>query len=371
MPVAFRYLTLYALLIVPVVIVGWKPEAVSSLLLPSAEEGPPITAFLILALYATCILVAPPILLVVAVAAGDIGDLFAPAHWARCFARRGADLFLIYVLYLGSMFVVLLLCAPVIGIAMLLGAKSAAVAGLFSGLFAAGTSILLLGQLCGEFARPLRPAEPATKIIAQQVPIVATPSAAQPVAPRKGPLLDAAKRVEEIVRTSEGNAARSVAALQELRDGYIPNPAVLHALSAAYVRAGRREDALAVAREGIAVCVRSGSSVLAAEMVVAFRDTLNAVGVTPEQAVMFAEALRGAKRAATAATLYSTLLTIRPVNSRAVKGALQTAQDLVAGGDAQASLALYDQLMECSAGTPLEDFVRDGRADAVRKARAG
>jgi len=368
-PVALRYLLLYAVLIVPVVIVGWKPELVASLLVPSPEGGRPIKSFLVLALYAACILVAPPILLVVAVAARDISDLFDPAHWTRCFARRGADLFLIYVLYMGSMLAVLLLCAPVIGMAALVGAKSTAVAGLFSGLFAAGTSILLLGQLCGEFARPLRPAEPATKIIAEQPPIIAIPSVGPVGAPRKGPLLDAAKRVNEIVRASEGDAAKAVAALEELRDSYIANPAVLHALTDAYARASRREDALATAREAIAVCVRSGSSVLAAEIVVAFRETLNAIGVTPEQAVMFAEALRGAKRPATAATLYSSLLTIRPVNSRAVKGALQTAQDLVAGGEAQASLTLYDQLMECSAGTPLEEFVRDGRADAVRKAR--
>ncbi len=190
------------------------------------------------------------------------------------------------------------------------------------------------------------------------------PTAEPPaVTPRKPPLLDAPKRVEQIIRESGGAAA-----LEQLRDAFAPNPSVLHALAIAYAQDGRRADALAVAREAIPLCVRSGSPVLAAEIAVVLRDAMDAAGITADQAMMFAESLRGAKKRDHAAALYGTLLMVRPVNNRVVKGALQTAQDIVAGGDAKASLALYEQLMECSVGTPLHEFVRDSRAEALRKA---
>lgn len=397
-PVALRYLTLQAILVVPLAIVGWRPELLVPLIVRGPDQSPPVAGILIVALYAACFLLAPPLLLIVSVSASSFGDIVSPSHWGRALGGRGADVFLIYVLFCGSLMVVLLICIPVVWVVTLIEPRALTGAAIVCALFGSGTSINLLGQLCGECARELHPAEPKMRIIANVAPRpgATSPAAAMPspaagtphepapavpqtagnvaspatAAPRKLPLLDGPRRVEEIVRAAVGNPAQAAEALEQLRHEFAPNASVLHALAVAYARSGKREEAIAVAREAIPLCARSGNVVLAAEIAAGFRENLDVLGVTPEQATGFAESLRTAKRLAPAAALYGSLLRMTTGNMRAMKGALQAAQDLAAAGDPQTALALFDQLMVAAEGTPLMEFVRDGRDAVMRKSGA-
>jgi len=289
------------------------------------------------------------------VSANETTDIFSPSHWSRCLANRGADLFLIYVLYIGSMCAVVMMCLPVILVVAMLSVKTILFTAALSGLFAGGAAVLLLGGLCGEFARVERQA----LVERQAPPPVVVRTGEAPVPPptsRKPPLLDAGKRV----------AGADIAALEELREHHAPNPYLLHALSLAYAEDGRRDEAVSVAREGIPLAMKSGGVILAAEMFDAFRTDAD-FGIPREQVVAFADALRASKRLAASARLYVVAVASQPGDVRAEKGAIATAEEFVTAGDVRSALHLYNFLIEHCVGSPLLEFVRERRAEALKR----
>jgi hypothetical protein len=307
-PVALQYLLLNIILLLPMLLVGWHPDLIRALISLREESGPALTLLLF---YVLVIFIAPPLLLIVEVSARETTQIISPMHWSRCFSNRGTDVFLIYVLYVGSLFAVVALCLPLLVLLATFTAKTLLFTLPLTVVFAAGAAVLLLGGLCGEYAR-----------VAVDAPVV-EPQAPKPavVLPpptsRKPPLLDAGKRVAE--------TKHDIAALEALREEHAPNPAVLHALSFAYASEGRRDDAIAVAREGIPLAMRSGGVILAAEMFDRFRADAD-FGIQREQVVAFADALRNSKRLATSARLYVFAVESQPTDVRAAKGAIATAE---------------------------------------------
>jgi len=348
-PVALQYLLLNVILLLPMLLVGWQPDLMRALISLHEESGPALTLLLF---YVLVIFIAPPLLLIVAVSARETTQIISPSHWSRCFSNRGTDVFLIYVLYVGSLFAAVALCLPVLVLLATFTAKTLLFTLPLTVVFAAGAAVLLLGGLCGEYAR----GAVDVPLVERQAPspVVVLP----PLTSRKPPLLDAGKRVAE--------TKHEIAALEALREEYAPNPAVLHALSFAYARDGRHDDAIAIAREGIPLAMRSGGVILAAEMFDRFRADAD-FGIPREQVVAFADALRNSKRLATSARLYVFAVESQPSDMRAAKGAIATAEEFVSAGDAKSALELYDFLLERCATSPLMDFVRERRADASRR----
>jgi len=355
-PVALQYLLLNVILLLPMLLVGWHPDLIRALISLREESGPALTLLLF---YVLVLFIAPPLLLIVAVSARETTQIISPAHWSRCFANRGIDVFLIYVLYVGSLFASVALCLPLVVLLATFTAKTLVFTLPLTMVFAAGAAVLLLGGLCGEYARVAVDAPIVERQAPSPVVVVSTGEA--PVAPltsRKPPLLDAGKRVAE--------TNHDIAALEALREAHAPNPAVLHALSFAYAREGRHNDAIAVAREGIPLAMRSGGVILAAELFDRFRADAD-FGIQREQVVAFADALRNSKRLATSARLYVFAVESQPTDVRAAKGAIATAEEFVTAGDAKSALQLYDFLLERCAASPLMEFVRERRADASRR----
>jgi len=348
-PVALQYLLLNVILLLPMLLVGWHPDLIRALISLREESGPALTLLLF---YVLVIFIAPPLLLIVAVSARETTQIISPSHWSRCFSNRGTDVFLIYVLYVGSLFASVALCLPLVVLLATFSAKTLVFTLPLTVVFATGAAVLLLGGLCGEYARVERQAPS---------PVVVVSTGEAPVAPltsRKPPLLDAGKRVAE--------TNHDIAALEALREEHAPNPAVLHALSFAYAREGRHADAIAVAREGIPLAMRSGGVILAAEMFDQFRADAD-FSIQREQVVAFADALRNSKRLATSARLYVFAVESQPSDVRAAKGAIATAEEFVSTGDPKSALELYDFLLERCAASPLMEFVRERRADASKR----
>src|SRR3989304_3241222 len=70
----------------------------------------------LLLVYALIVSIAPPAFLVVSVSASSWGELLSAAHWRSRFGGRGGDFFLIYVVFVGALFCVLLAGLPIVGL---------------------------------------------------------------------------------------------------------------------------------------------------------------------------------------------------------------------------------------------------------------
>jgi len=343
------------ILLLPILFVGWRPDLIRALILLHEESGPALTLILF---YVLVLFVAPPLLLIVAVSARETTQIISPAHWSRCFAGRGNDVFLIYVLYIGALFTAVALSLPAVVILATITTTTLLFTLPLTVVFAAGAAVLLLGGLCGEYAHV-----PGESLVERQAPspvvVLRTGEAlAAPLTSRKPPLLDAGKRVAE--------TNHDIAALEALRDSHAPNPAVLHALAFACAREGRHDDAIAIAREAIPLAVRSGGVILAAELFDRFHGEAD-FGVPREQVVAFADALRNSKRLAISARLYTLAIESQPGDVRAIKGAMATAEELAGSGDTAAARQLYDFLLERCAASPLMDFVRERRTGSLTR----
>lgn len=359
-PVALQYLLLNVILILPLLMIGWHPDIVPALVELRGDAGPALALILF---YIALLLLAPPLLLIVSVSARETTQILSPSHWARCFSGRVTDLLLIYVLYIGALFASVVLCLPVMLALTMVTVKTLLFTAPLSVCFSVGVAVLVLGGLCGEYARDLLPAEAEPQ--ASEIPTVVrrrTIETPVPVLPpptsRKPPLLDAGKRVAEM--------NRDIARLEELRESHAPNATVVHALSFAYAEQGRRDDAVALVREGIPLAIRSGGVILAAEMFDAFRSDTD-LGVPREQVVAFADALRNSKRLAASARLYTVAIESQPGDVKAAKGAIATAGDLLTSGDAKGAVELYDFLLDRCGASPLMEFVRERRAEASKR----
>ena len=375
--VALRYMALAIVLLAPLLVaVGSRDAALAMLMAPTGSAIAVLVYLLVIA-------ASPPALLVVAVSATSWSDLVSPAHWRFRFRGRWIDFVLIYVIFVGALFCLVLAGLPVVAFAwtkspQTLEATSAGVA-----LFATGFTISLLGRLCGSFAIP--PVSEATETkpvslhpsLAQFKGVVAArsedaggstppPTAA---APRKTALLDAGVRVEQLRATLGADSTALAAALRELDETFLPHPAVRQALAVALVAAGRQQEALDVAREAIPSCMKTGSVAAAALIYEALLPSGETFGLAKEQIVALGDALKSMKRYTAAVQVYAGVLSSNAGDVKAMKGLIAVAQTLSQQqGSAATAVRIYDHLVSHCPGSPLLDFVNAERAKLGRKA---
>ena len=148
--VALRYLSLTAVWLVPLVVLGLRVEQ-------AADLGPALmfgaTKLMMFAtLYFLLMTLTPPLFLIVSVTAEDFGQVFTPDHWKRQFTGRLADLFVVYVVYTGTLGMVLILSVAPAMMAFNTNVWLGVLVAVLSFCLLFGVSVNLLGRLCGFFA---------------------------------------------------------------------------------------------------------------------------------------------------------------------------------------------------------------------------
>jgi hypothetical protein len=108
---------------------------------------------------------------------------------------------------------------------------------------------------------------------------------------------------------------------------------------------------VALAREAIPLCIRSGNLGAAALMCEALLETGDPLGMTKEQLVSIGDTLKGMKRSVAAVDVYSRVLRLDPTDVKATKGTIAIAQDLGHQKETAAmAVRIYDALIaKCSA----------------------
>jgi hypothetical protein len=377
--VALRYMILTLVLLVPLLLVApWRDAGLATITTPTV-------AAVLLLVYVLVVLAAPPTLLVVSVSAASWGDLVSAEHWASRFRGRGGDFFLIYVVFVGALFCVLLAGLPIVSLAGMNGARAMMLTGAAVAVFATGFSISLLGRLCGSFAvvQTAAAAEKAPPTLhpslsrfdrsdaGHSAPAGGTPTAAPAAAPRKTALLEAGAKVEALRARHAGDAAALAAALGELDAAFLPQPTVRQALVMALISAGRLQEAVAVAREAIPLCMRSGNVGAAALMCEALLETGDPLGLGNDQLNAIGETLKGMKRSTAAVDVYARVLRLDPTDVKAMKGTIAIAQELAQQKESAAmAVRIFDALIANCPGSPLLEFVKAERAKASRKTGA-
>jgi len=367
--IALRYMTMSLVLLVPLVLVApWHRAGVATVMTPTLDA-------VFLLLYVVLVVTVPPALVVVSVSAASWGDLVSIEHWRSRFDGRGGDFFLIYVVFVGALFCVLIAGLPIVSLAGLSSVRALTLSGVALAVFATGFSISLLGRLCGSFAAP--EPEAAPEVAPTLHPSLSkfqsaaggptTPASDSP--PRKTTLIDASARVEELRAKHAGDATALVSALGKIDEEFLPHPAVRHALVMALLSAGRLPDAAAVAREAIPLCIRSGNGGAAALMY----EALLAASVPPElskdQMISLGDTLKGMKHSTAAVDVYARVLRQAPTEVKALKGTIAIAHELAQQKEtAAAAVRIYDDLTTICPQSPLLDFIKEERAKASGKA---
>ena len=145
-----RYLFVTFAWLVPVFFLGLKNMSDPQMMM----MGPAMSGRMAMAFAAYMMLstLSPPVVLIAAVSADDIGDFLSAAHWKQSFSGRGGDLFMVYAAYAGTIGMAFVITFPILmatsAVAWQLTVLVAAVIGAF--LF--GWMVNLLGRLCGFFA---------------------------------------------------------------------------------------------------------------------------------------------------------------------------------------------------------------------------
>jgi hypothetical protein len=145
--VAARYLSLTALWLVPLMLLGTVPE--------QATMGPAMFSdkvMIFLLFYMLLMTLTPPLFLIVSVSAQNFADLFSADHWRARFAGRLDDLFTVYVVYTGTLGMVLALSLPLLVAAFAVHVNIGFLIGGLTFCLLLGMSVNLLGRLCGFFA---------------------------------------------------------------------------------------------------------------------------------------------------------------------------------------------------------------------------
>src|SRR5262245_44280312 len=114
--VTLRYGTLTLIWLLPVLLLGWLPQAVTNAI-AQLMMGEGVTKILALtAIFLTLTALTPPVFLIVSVGATRYIDIADRRHWGRLFQNRAPDLFLVYSVYLGALGMVLCLSLPLFSI---------------------------------------------------------------------------------------------------------------------------------------------------------------------------------------------------------------------------------------------------------------
>jgi hypothetical protein len=375
--VALRYLVLSIVVLAPMLFVA-QSRAAALALVTTPRAGAILALIYVLAATA-----APPALLVGSVSASSFRDLVSLEHWRSRFRSRWGDFFLIYVIFIGALVCVVLACLPIVGFAATRSADAMRVASGAIVVFGIGFSISLLGRLCGSFA-----VEPESAI-AETTPATLHPAlspfagaaaahsgapggavpAAPAAPPRKSALLDAGARVEQLRTEHASDPAAFAAALRDLDEAFLPHPAVGQARTLALAGAGRRQEAVDVARDAIPLCLKSGNVAAAALMYEALLASGETFGLTKDQIVALGDSLKSLKRPGAAVRVYAGVLRAHAGDVKAMKAMIAIAEDLSQQKDTAAqAVQVYDYLIAHCAGSPLLDFVNAERAKAQRKA---
>ncbi len=375
--VALRYISLAIMVLTPLLVVLRSRDAALAMLLASKAS---VIAVLV---YVLVIMASPPALLVVAVSAESWSDLLSPAHWGSRFRGRWMNFFLIYVIFVGALFCLVLAALPIVAFAWTKSTDTMEMTGEGIALFAIGFTISLLGRLSGSFATPPVPEATETKpaplhpslsqfkgvVAARSEEAAGSAPPATAAAPRKAALLDAGARVEQLRATHGADAAALVAALRELDETFLPHPSVRQALALVLVAAGRQQEALEVAREAIPSCMKTGNVAGAALMYEALLPSGETFGLAKEQIVALGDALKSMKRHTGAVKIYAGVLTSNAGDVKAMKGMIAVAQILSQQPETAATAArIYDHLISHCPDSPLLDFVNAERAKLERKA---
>lgn len=351
--------------------------------------------------------VTPPLFLCISVAAGGFVEIFHPETWKRTFGGRLPDLLTIYAVYSGA--VALLL---VVGVPITLGLFAVAwplglLFGLASLVFFVGVSLDLLGRLCGFFAfghDPLSPAGSGAPIggptDAGSSGVAGAPSDAAPafgaatamaegegvpLAAQAGPtaegdaaggpalpiLREPQAHVDEARRRFKVDPAGAIAELEELQATHAPCGPLLQAIALLHLENGNVDGALESAKHAFPVCFAAGQSFVAADLYCALWPHRERLDLGAEPTAKIAGILARRNELTRAANAFAAVMRDDPTHARAIKGLLQIAETLLRKRQQPAeALRLYDYLAQHAGDSPLGEFIREGRDEAARKARA-
>jgi len=387
--VSLRYGTLTQVWLLPVLLLGWRPQAVTSAV-AQLMIGEGVTKVLALtAVFLTLTALTPPVFLIASVGADRFTDILDQRHWRRLFKGRAADLFLVYSVYLGALGMVLCLSLPLFS--LLTGHKELATfIGFLVLSFAGGMSLDLLGRLCGFFAyqadetetleEPVAQTsipEPAPAPVLRLVPSPARVIREAPAPPvpapvlkvlsptGKPPLLDARERLDELERRREIDPQGVISTLNDMRESYAPHPLVLHRLCLTLNQQGNTMESLLVAREALPLCIERGAQRLAAEIYGAHID--QDFGLSRDAILLLAQDLRRHGDLAASERAFGSILYRDRGERRAVKGMLQVAEDHLVRSEYNEAQRLFQMLLDRCGDSPLAMHMHDGLAEAERR----
>ena len=414
--VALRYMTLSALWVVPLLLLGLNFEAageeMGSLML-GAGGGLKIT---LAALYLLGLIMTPPIFLISSVSAETFRDLFTTAHWGRLFKGRLGDLYFIYVVYIGGVLTAIGLMTPV----MVIGFTADPDAGIFVLglvlLFIGGLALSLMGRLCGFYAfgesgpaqfspsarlpadAPATPSAMKPRVApppaARPGPVNSTtspsgaryaapaaagssvsggtapaPASAKPVTPSGKPaLMDAKGRVDEAWRRFTEDPQGAISVLRELRTTHAPNPPILQALCLMYTKASQPGFAIEIAKEILPLYFERGHIGPATEIFRALISNYTQLSLTRDQILAIAANLLKTGEANVAAQTFGAVLRSDTGERRAIKGLLQVADlKLQDPAGVAAAVKIYKFLLQHCSSSPLAEDMRRGLDEAERR----
>ncbi len=384
-----RYLFVTFAWLVPVFFLGLKNMSDPQMMMMGpAMGGRMAMAF---AAYMMLSTLSPPVVLIAAVSATDIGEFLSAAHWKRLFSGRGGDLFMVYAAYAGTIGMAFIITFPILmatsAIAWQLTVLVAAVIGAF--LF--GWMVNLLGRLCGFFAfgehdfsnkRVAATPKPGMNEprLEEPAPMPAGP-AAVPLsdvgntfggAPTGGPqpLSDPQEKVQEAHNRFNSNPDDAIAFMRQVHEEYAPHPQILHALCLMCHKTGKKEEAVTWAKAALPVCFNRGALPLAAEILKAlwkFRDVLD---LTIDRKLKIAASFARDDDLIYAANTYALVLQEDRNDARAIKGIMHVAETLTGeGGQAADAAKLYSYLQKTCPDTPLMEYILEG-LERARKLEA-
>jgi hypothetical protein len=386
--VALRYLALTLSWYAPLSVIG----------LPLAKESPSGMlkivggAGIVGALNVVALAVTPPPFLIVSVSAANVADVFSAEHWRRQFAGRIPDLLAVYAVYAGALWMLALLSLPLVSIALAIDGGLAAVVAGAAACLVFGVTVNLLGRLCGFFAcatpQPIGAAEdegapgpaapprppsrservaPAVQPVSSVAPAPAPRPAPAAEPARRPALLAARQRVDEALRGAEEDAAGALARLREIDTAYAPNPLVLHAMARCAFDAGRIEEAVEAARRAIPLCIDRGQAAQAAEIFRELRKHRAEAGLAAEALLTIGGALIRMDDLAGAAKAFTAVVTADPGHTRAIKGLLQVADEVLhRKHNAEAAAKVYRLVLGTCPHSSLTEFARAGLEEAER-----
>jgi hypothetical protein len=428
--VAMRYLFLCCLWLVPLLALGLKPSALGQAWVEFLFTQGGTRVLSLAAIYVVASMLTPPAFLIVAAGADRFFDVLSPSHWRRLFAGRFGDLFLVYALCLGGVLMVFLLASPVLIATVFQSPKTGLFFAGVSAVFGMGYLAVVLGRLCGMYARggveqeeaepehwsETRPALPRSGVGSSGSHHVAAPPVATSIAPAgpsgfaampvhaqtrpravepapdraaswsagdsgiraagdsgihavggRTPLLDARARVDQILERSTTDTAGAIRALEELRATYAPHPMVLWGLCVVQARAGQFEAASALAHEMIPTLIDRGNLRPAAEIYKELGKHAEQLDVRFDHLVAIAEELVTMEQTETATEAFFRLLRTDPLDKRSIKRMLQIAEDHLQGSRApEEALRIYRFLLDYCGGSPLAEYMHLGLAEAER-----